>query len=309
MGPRQLMVLDSAGLWFRAFHSVPERITGPDAHPMNAVRGFCEMTATLVEEYRPAALVAALDRSWRPDWRVELIGGYKAHRVADDGGEQTPDSLDGQVPVIVELLHALGVTTAAAVGYEADDVIAHYAGSHRPTVVVTGDRDLLQLASPSASVLYVGAGMRRRHLYSPADVLERFALPVGPDAGVYADYAVLVGDASDGLPGIAGIGAKTAAALLGRHGDLDGIIAAAEDPASDLGPRQREALMAGRDYLLAARQVVRLGGRELDLEIVGDPGGRRGPVDDAIVQEMIVRTGQGRAVGRLVSALDVLGTD
>ena len=308
MSTRPVMVLDSAGLWFRAFHSVPAKITGPDGHPMNAVRGFCDMTATLVEEYRPAGLVAALDRSWRPGWRVDLLPGYKAHRVGDDGAEDAPEALHAQVGIIVDLLHALGVTTAAAADHEADDVIALYTESGGPVVVVTGDRDLLQLASPTASILYVGGGMRKRQIFTPADVADRFGVPVGRDAGVYADYAVLVGDASDGLPGIAGIGAKTAATLLGRFGDLDGVIAAAEDPASDLSPRQRSALTEGRDYLLAARQVVRLGGRDLEPETVGDRCGRRGPVDERTVAELIARTGQDKAIGRLVAALDELPT-
>lgn len=100
MADGPLMVLDSAGLWFRAFHSVPEKITGPDGAPANAVRGFCDMTAVLVEEYRPTGLVAALDREWRPGWRVDLLPSYKTHRVGDDGEEDAPDSLAPQVESI-----------------------------------------------------------------------------------------------------------------------------------------------------------------------------------------------------------------
>jgi len=272
-----LMVLDSAGLWFRAFHSVPEKITGPDGAPANAVRGFCDMVAVLLEEHSPTALVAALDSAWRPDWRVALLPGYKAHRVGADGTEDAPPALGPQVDTIRELLRAAGATLAGAADSEADDVIAHYAATGRTTLVVTGDRDLLQLASPTTTVVYVGAGMRKRRAYTPADVAEQFGLP-----------------------------AKTAADLLTRHGDLDGVLAAAADPDSGLTPRRRAALTEAADYVAAARGVVRLGGRALRPEVDGDPDGRRGPVDAGTLDRIAARTGQGRAIERLCRALDVL---
>lgn len=301
-----LMVLDSAGLWFRAFHSVPEKITGPDGAPANAVRGFCDMVAVLVDEYRPSGLVAALDRNWRPDWRVELLPTYKSHRVGAGGGEDAPESLLPQVDVIRELLAAAGLTTAGADDAEADDVIAALAAEGREVLAVTGDRDLFQLASTTTTVIYVGAGMRKRLAYTPEVVAERFDLPAGVDAGVYADYAILVGDASDGLPGVAGIGAKTAATLLREHGDLEGITAAAADPGSGLTTRQRKAVVDGADYLAAAQGVVRLGGRDFDLEFSGSPDGRRGPTDIPSLDALAASTGQDRAIRRLVGATEVL---
>lgn len=297
-----LMVLDSAGLWFRAFHSVPDKITGPDGAPANAVRGFCDMVAVLLDEYAPTGLVAALDRDWRPGWRVELLPSYKAHRVDDDGEEDAPESLGPQVNAVREILGAAGITQAWAEDAEADDVLAELASSDREVLVVTGDRDLFQLASKSTTVVYVGAGMRKRLAYTPQVVAERFDLPVGADARVYADYAVLVGDASDGLPGVAGVGAKTAATLLREYGDLDGIIAAAADPTSALKPRQRTAIVDGADYLTAARGVVRLGGRAFVFEFDGDPAGGRGPVDETRLEGLGESTGQARAIGRLVEA-------
>lgn len=302
MSQGPLMVLDSAGLWFRAFHSVPEKITGPDGAPANAVRGFCDMVGVLVDEYRPTGLVAALDRNWRPDWRVGLLPSYKAHRVGPDGAEDAPESLAPQVEAIREVLAAAGLTQAAADGAEADDVIAALAAREREVLVVTGDRDLFQLASATTTVVYVGAGMRKRLAYTPGVVAERFGLPAAAEAGVYADYAVLVGDASDGLPGVAGIGAKTAAALLREHGDLEGIIAAAGDPDSSLTTRQRGAVLAGADYLAAARGVVRLGGRAFELEFTGDPDGRRGAVDSERLDALAESSGQSRAIGRLVES-------
>ena len=303
MSQGPLMVLDSAGLWFRAFHSVPEKITAPDGAPANAVRGFCDMVAVLVEEYSPTGLVAALDHEWRPDWRVELLPSYKAHRVGDDGEEDAPASLAPQVNSIRDILAAAGLTQAWAAEAEADDVLAELAARDREVLVVTGDRDLFQLASPSTTVVYVGAGMRKRLAYTPEVVAERFDLPAADDARVYADYAVLVGDASDGLPGVAGVGAKTAATLLREHGDLDGIVAAAEDPDSSLTTRQRAAITGGAEYLAAAQGVVRLGGRALALEFSGDVDGRRGPLDSGKLEALGESTGQARAIGRLVQAI------
>lgn len=306
MSQGPLMVLDSAGLWFRAFHSVPEKVTGPDGAPANAVRGFCDMVGVLVDEYRPSGLVAALDRNWRPEWRVGMLPSYKAHRVGPDGGEDVPESLPPQVEVISEVLRATGLTQAAADDAEADDVIAALADLAREVLVVTGDRDLFQLASATTTVVYVGAGMRKRLAYTPEVVAERFDLPAAADARVYADYAVLVGDASDGLPGVAGIGAKTAASLLREYGDLEGITAAAGDPESTLTPRQRSAVLAGTDYLSAAQGVVRLGRREFDLDFTGDPDGRRGGVDRERLDALSVATGQSRGIGRLVEATALL---
>lgn len=306
MSQGPLMVLDSAGLWFRAFHSVPEKITGPDGAPANAVRGFCDMVAVLVEEYSPTGLVAALDRQWRPDWRVELLPSYKAHRVGDDGEEDAPASLSPQVGAIRDVLGAAGLAQAWAEDAEADDVLAALSARDREVLVVTGDRDLFQLASATTTVVYVGAGMKKRLAYTPQVVAERFDLPAGDDARVYADYAVLVGDASDGLPGVAGIGAKSAATLLREYGDLDGIIAAAGDPGSAMSARQQKAITEGADYLTAARGVVRLGGRAFDVRFDGDVDGRRGPVDSGRIESLGESTGQARAIGRLVEATAVL---
>ena len=302
MSQGPLMVLDSAGLWFRAFHSVPEKITGPGGAPANALRGFCDMVAVLVEEYTPTGLIAALDRRWRPDWRVELLPTYKAHRVGDDGEEDAPASLAPQVSSIRDVLSAAGICQAWAEDAEADDVLATLATRDREVLVVTGDRDLFQLASRTTTVIYVGAGMKKRLAYTPEVVAERFDLPTTGDARVYADYAVLVGDASDGLPGVAGVGSKTAATLLRDYGDLDGIVSAAEDPASSLTARQRNAIMAAADYLEAARGVVGLGARTFTLEYSGDPDGRRCAVDADRLDQIGVDTGQSRAIGRIVAA-------
>ena len=227
------MLLDSASMYFRAFFGVPE-IKAPDGTPVNAVRGFMDFIARLVDQYDPDQLVCCWDNDWRPAWRVDLLPSYKAHRVvAERAGapdiEEVPDPLEVQVPIILEVLDAFGIRVIGADGYEADDVIGTLAtGAGRPVDVVTGDRDLFQLVDDEADVriLYIARGVGNHERVDNAWVRAKY----GIDAAQYADFATLRGDASDGLPGVAGIGEKTAATLLGRFGDMAGIIAAAERP-------------------------------------------------------------------------------
>src|SRR4051812_8457640 len=149
------MLIDAANLYFRAFHALPESITAPDGRPVNAIRGYLDMTAALIDRRRPTRYVACLDLDWRPRFRTELVPSYKAHRTAADGGEQVPDALVPQVPLLLEVLAAVGLATAGAAGFEADDVIATLAARDTDRVeVVTGDRDLLATATDHVTVLY-----------------------------------------------------------------------------------------------------------------------------------------------------------
>ena len=149
-----LMLLDSAGLYYRAFHGVPDSITAPDGTPVNAVRGFLDMCAALVASRQPTGLVACWDDDWRPQWRVDLLASYKAHRVAADGAEDEPEALGVQVGIIAAVLAALGIPRVGAADFEADDVIATLARRHSArgevVEVVTGDRDLIQLVDDAA---------------------------------------------------------------------------------------------------------------------------------------------------------------
>jgi len=271
----RLMLLDSASMYFRAFHGVPETLTAPDGTPVNAVRGFLDMISTLVTLRRPRRFVACWDDDWRPAFRVAALPSYKAHRVAHPGSdaEQVPDALQVQVPVIVEVLAAFGIARVGAAGLEADDVIATLAtreaasarsdaptgapaGAPADVDVVTGDRDLFQLVDDAAGirVLYTGRGVRNLETVDQARLAEKYAIPTG---AAYADLAVLRGDPSDGLPGVAGIGEKTAAALMRRYGDLDGLLAALAAGDGDLAPGTARKLAAAADYLAAAPVVVR----------------------------------------------------
>ena len=250
-----LMLVDAAGLYFRAFHGVPTTITAPDGRPVNAIRGFLDMTSTLITRRRPSRFVACLDFSWRPDFRVALVPSYKAHRVAPDGGEAVPAELVAQVPVLFEVLDAVGLCRCGADGFEADDVLGTLAAREPgPVDLVSGDRDLMCTVTNDVSMLYVGRGVAKLEVLRPADVLARYGIP----APHYPDFAALRGDPSDGLPGVKGIGERTAAALVDRFGTIESIVAAAEQDDAGFPSGARAKILAARNYLPAAVAVVRV---------------------------------------------------
>ncbi|MEE1929156.1 5'-3' exonuclease [Streptomyces sp. TRM 70351] len=299
------MLLDTASLYFRAYFGVPESVTAPDGTPVNAVRGLLDFIARLVHDHRPDALVACMDADWRPAWRVELIPSYKAHRVAEEtpegpDAEVVPDTLAPQVPVIEEVLDALGIARAEAAGYEADDVIGTL--THRadgPVDIVTGDRDLFQLVDDARGVrvLYPVKGMGTLAAFDGAALRAKY----GVDGAGYADLALLRGDPSDGLPGVAGIGEKTAAKLIAAYGGLPGILAAVEDPRSGLTPAQRRRLAEARPYLAVAPTVVRVAD---DVPLAGqDATLPRAPKDPRRLAELAGRWGLGGSLQRLLAAL------
>ncbi|MGH3423369.1 MAG: 5'-3' exonuclease [Nocardioidaceae bacterium] len=303
---RRLLLLDTASLYFRAFYGVPDSLRAPDGTPVNAVRGLLDFIARLVQDHEPDAVAACWDNDWRPRWRVELIPSYKAHRVATEEAagpdvEEAPDLLEAQIPLIEQALDLLGITVVGADGYEADDVIGTLATTwDGPVDAVTGDRDLFQLADDSKPVrlLYTARGMSRLEVVTAEVVSAKY----GVRADQYVDFAVLRGDPSDGLPGVAGVGDKTAAALLRAHGDLDGIAAAAADRSVTMAPRVRANVLAGADYLAAARTVVRVV-RDLPL---GDPDLTLAVLDDArraAFAEFSEQWGLGGAEERVVAAL------
>jgi 5'-3' exonuclease len=253
----RLLLLDSASLYFRAFFGIPKTLTAPDGTAVNALRGILDFTSSLTTQYEPDAVVACWDDDWRPQWRVDLLDTYKTQRLDADGGEaDTTDGLLGpQVPLIAEAFGLLGIPVVGAADYEADDVIGTLAELwNGPVDVVTGDRDLFQLVDDSRDirVLYVAKGVSKHDVVDEAWIRAKY----GIDASDYVDFAVMRGDPSDGLPGVAGIGDKTAAVLLDEFGDLDAILAAADDTSSSIKPRVRQSLLDSVDYIRAAREVV-----------------------------------------------------
>jgi 5'-3' exonuclease len=260
-----LLAVDAPSLYFRAYFGVPESSARTaSGQPVNAIRGFLDMLATLIRTRKPNRVVCALDTDWRPTWRVELLPSYKAHRVIAEAPpgvsvEEVPDTLSPQVPMLLEVLEAFGIAAFGIPDCEADDVLgtlaAHATAAH-PVEVVSGDRDLFQLVDDTRGVrlLYVGRGVARLEDCDEAAVLAKYGVP----AGAYADFASLRGDPSDGLPGVPGVGEKTACALVGRYGNLAGIRAAAADPAGDMTSRLRKKIVDASSYLDVALMVVRV---------------------------------------------------
>jgi len=294
------MLLDTPSLYFRAFYGVPDSITAPDGTPVNAIRGLLDFMTRLVRDFRPTRLVAAMDADWRPAWRVDVLPSYKAHRVGPDGGDQTPDALAVQVPIIEEVFAALGVATVGVPGYEADDVIGTLA-THAdcPVDVVTGDRDLFQLVDDARGVriIYTARGVGSATAWDEAVVAAKYAIP----GRGYGEFATLRGDPSDGLPGVAGIGEKTAAALISRFGTVEALLAAAEsgdDAGFPAGARAK--VLAGRDYLASAPAVVRVA---CDVALPAyDDGLRADPVDAERMVELSTRWGLDGSLNRYLAA-------
>ncbi|MBF4574182.1 5'-3' exonuclease [Herbiconiux sp. VKM Ac-1786] len=306
--PPRLMLLDTASLYFRAFHGVPDTIRRSDGTPVNAVRGLMDMIARLVTEFEATSLIACWDDDWRPSWRVELVPGYKAHRVEREvaGGpdiETVPPGLTKQIPLIREVLGLAGIAVVGAPEHEADDVIGTYAATaDGPVDVVTGDRDLFQLVDDDRGirVIYTARGMKNLELVTDAVVVGKYR--VLPDQ--YADYATLRGDTSDGLPGVAGIGEKTAAGLLGEYGTLEGLLAAATR--GEPSPSVHAKLEAAADYLAVAPTVVEVV-RDLDVPAPDEAGALLHPVtgaDRERLEELAEEWNLGGAVKRLLTALD-----
>jgi len=300
-----LMLLDTASLYFRAYFGVPDTLTAPDGTPVNAVRGLLDFIARLVGEHSPASVVACWDDDWRPAWRVALLPSYKAHRVvaevaADPDVEQTPDPLAAQVPVIRDTLALLGVPVVGAAEHEADDVIGSLtAQADGPVDVVTGDRDLFQLIDDEREVrvLYTARGVGRLEVVDAARVRARY----GVEPQQYADFAVLRGDPSDGLPGVKGIGDKTAASLLAAHDSLLGILRAATAGSGPAGSQAKRLAAAG-DYLSVAPTVVGVVG-DLDLSAASVQLSAWDEDRRAGWDEHVKRWGLGGSADRAVQAL------
>ncbi|WP_237111500.1 5'-3' exonuclease [Nocardioides sp. WS12] len=301
----RLMLLDTASMYFRAYFGSPE-ILAPDGTNVNAVRGLLGYISSLVEQYEPTHLVCCWDDDWRPQWRVDLIPTYKAHRVVTEVAdapdvEEVPDPLGLQVPIIREVLAAFGIAVIGAPGYEADDVIGTLAtGAGMPVDAVTGDRDLFQLVDDAAGVriLYIGKGVGRHERVDEAWVLEKY----GVRADQYADFATLRGDASDGLPGVKGVGDKTAASLLQKYDDVAGVRAAVDDPGSDLGPGPRLKIREASSYLDVAPKVVAVA-RDIDLPRGDALALPRTPVDPDALVALAERWSLASPVTRLTNVL------
>ena len=296
------MLLDSGSLWYRAFYGMPDTLVAPDGTPVNAIRGYLDMTARLITMYRPSKLVACLDGDWRPTWRVELFPDYKANRLEEDGeGEEEPDLLSPQIPILLDVLEAFGIPIVGADDYEADDVMATYAKKETgPIRIVTGDRDLFQLVDDQSDVqvIYLAKGISQHDLVNRDWVAKRYEIP-GDRYGLFATFR---GDASDGLPGVKGIGEK-GAALIARHfATAEEAIAAAKAEDERLTVSLRKKIIEGEDYLSFAPKLVACSTDvplpKIDLKIP------KKPKDLSIIMKFKEDFNLGASVDRLISALN-----
>lgn len=290
------LLLDTSSLMYRAFFAIPQQIRDPEGRPANAVHGYLDMCATLVSARKPNEVVHVYDADWRPAPRVALYAGYKATRQPD------PEPLPRQFDVLREVLDALGQPQAEAPGWEAEDAIGSIcaaAGRGESFDVVTGDRDLTQLVrDPSIRVLFTLRGVSQLRVLDEAGVLEHFGVP----ADRYIDYAILRGDHSDALPGVRGIGEKTARELVNEYPDLDAMVAEARAPRRpgrllQRSLRMRAAMIEAADYLEVMKQVVPI---RRDLDVVR---WQREPLSADAVEEVAARNGVLGPVRRLLAAI------
>jgi 5'-3' exonuclease len=307
----RLMLLDTASLYFRAFYGVPDTVKAPDGSPVNAARGLLDIIAKLVTTYEPTRMVACWDDDWRPQWRVDLIPSYKTHRVVEVVAgspdiEEVPDPLEAQIPLIRETLDVLGIPVIGVAEHEADDVIGTLA-THAalPVDIVTGDRDLFQLVDDARGVrvIYTARGMSNLEVVTDATVVAKY----GVLPGQYADFATMRGDASDGLPGVAGVGEKTAATLLQAHGDLTGIREAAE-AGEGMSAGVRAKILAASDYLDVAPTVVAVA---TDLDISAPDALLRSPDTATLARaaELAEKWNLGTSMTRAVTAISAVGSN
>jgi 5'-3' exonuclease len=263
-GASRNLYFDTATLYYRAFFAVPESITAPDGTPSGAVRGFLDMVSAIAKQFPPAQVVFAWDDDWRPQWRVDLVPSYKLHRVDEEVSDQPdvafeviPDALSPQIGAISMILDAIGLPRIGQIGHEADDVLGALVDKAKSACdVVTGDRDLFQLVSDESDVrvISITKGVKKLEIVDDSYLKARY----GITGEQYADFSMLRGDSSDGLPGVKGIGEKTAAKLINDHHDVAGLIAAAKNSEVPLAPAVRRNLLESQTYMKAAGKVVRV---------------------------------------------------
>jgi len=295
------MLLDSASLWYRAYYGMPDTLLAPDGTPVNAIRGYLDMTARLVSIYKPNRLVACLDGDWRPMWRVELFPEYKANRLEEDGDEEEePDTLTPQIPILLDLLDLFGIPVVGVDDFEADDVMATYAEIEKgPIRIVTGDRDLFQMVDDKRDikVVYLAKGISQHDLVDLKYVSDKYQIP----GERYALFAMFRGDPSDGLPGVRGIGEKGAALIANNFANVDEALAGAHANHEALTPALAKKIIAGSDYLKIAPTVVQVA-RNVPLPKT-DLSMPQSPADLSAIYQFKERYGLGASVDRLISAL------
>jgi 5'-3' exonuclease len=295
------MLLDSASLWYRAYYGMPDTLLSPDGMPVNAIRGYLDMTARLIGMYSPNRIVACIEGDWRPSWRVELFPDYKANRLEDESEEEEePETLTPQIPVLLDVLDAFGFPMLGVDDYEADDVMATFAVKEKgPIRIVTGDRDLFQLVDDKrdVKVVYLARGISQHDLVDKKWVAEKYGIP----GDRYALFAMFRGDPSDGLPGVKGIGEKGAALIANHCATVDEALKAARNNYDAFTPALNRKIIAGADYLKIAPTLVHCA---LDVAIPKmDISMPMMPEDLSEIYALKEQYGLGASIDRLISAL------
>ena len=295
------MLLDSASLWYRAYYGMPDTLLSPTGMPVNAIRGYLDMTARLIAMYSPNRIVACIEGDWRPSWRVDLFPAYKANRLENESEvEEEPETLTPQIPVLLDLLDAFGIPMLGVDDYEADDVMATFAVKEKgPIRIVTGDRDLFQLVDDKADikVVYLARGISAHDLVDISWVADKYSIP----GDRYALFAMFRGDPSDGLPGVKGIGEKGAALIANNFASVDEAIAGAKSGHAALSASLAKKIIDGTDYLKIAPTLVNCARDVAIPEMKIDMPSK--PADLSDIYAMKEEYGLGASVDRLISAL------
>ena len=297
-----LMLLDSASLWYRAYYGMPDTLLSPSGAPVNAIRGYLDMTARLVGMYKPNRIVACIEGDWRPSWRVDIFPAYKANRLEDGSEtEEEPETLTPQIPVLLDLLDAFGIPMVGVDDYEADDVMATFATREKgPIRVVTGDRDLFQLVDDKQDikVVYLARGITNHDLVDIKWVADKYSIP----GERYALFAMFRGDPSDGLPGVKGIGEKGAATIANNFATVDDALAGAKSGHERLTPALAKKIIEGAEYLKIAPTLVHCA-RDVALPTL-DISMPKKPDDLSEIYRIKEEYGLGASVDRLIAALN-----
>lgn len=296
-----LMLLDSASLWYRAYYGMPDTLLSPSGMPVNAIRGYLDMTARLITMYSPNRIVACIEGDWRPTWRVELFPEYKANRLEEGSEvEEEPETLTPQIPVLLDLIDAFGIPMVGVDDYEADDVMATFAVREKgPIRVVTGDRDLFQMVDDKKDVkiVYLARGISQHDLVDSKWVAAKYSIP----GDRYALFAMFRGDPSDGLPGVKGIGEKGAALIANNFATVDEALKGAIAGHESLTPALAKKIIAGEEYLKIAPTLVHCA-KDVAIPQM-DIAMPKKPADLSLIYQMKEEYGLGASVDRLISAL------
>jgi 5'-3' exonuclease len=295
------MLLDSASLWYRAYYGMPDTLLSPTGMPVNAIRGYLDMTARLISMYSPNRIVACIEGDWRPSWRVDLFPAYKANRLEDESDvEEEPETLTPQIPVLLDLLDAFGIPMVGVDDYEADDVMATFAVREKgPIRIVTGDRDLFQLVDDrrDVKVVYLAKGISQHDLVDISWVANKYGIP----GDRYALFAMFRGDPSDGLPGVKGIGEKGAALIANNFASVDDALAGAKAGHEVLSASLAKKIIEGADYLKIAPTLVNCA-RDVAIPSMTITMPTK-PEDLSAIYAIKDEYGLGASVDRLISAL------